>query len=277
VERKDAFTSSRDAASRSSIGPIVLWWYGWPSGKIARQRLGGKGRPDGRLSVRPALLALDDLAGCRGSPGWKRVEERAHPIRLEPQRDLDLVRRHVSVVPALQPRRPLRLPRGDWMGATCFGRRRAPSPGTSRARTGGRSRSCQAARASIRRRTTRCRDVGRRWSSGMISRRPFARREVGAKPAVGRHGYSRCAVARGRSDREGLHVPDPTRLRGSAGTGPAVCRTVGGIDVRLLAQPPEVLQSEPAERDAGRWSTWSHVTAAAVASGQSRSRASVST
>ncbi len=33
--RKKPMTSSRLAASRSSMEPMGVWWYGWPGGKMA--------------------------------------------------------------------------------------------------------------------------------------------------------------------------------------------------------------------------------------------------
>ena len=63
--------------------------------------------------VRPALLVLDDLALVVEVLLAEGVEKRAHPVRLEPQRELELVRRHrLEVVRPVQPGRAVHRPAG---------------------------------------------------------------------------------------------------------------------------------------------------------------------
>jgi hypothetical protein len=59
--RNQVLTSSSDAALRSFIEPMVLWWYGWPSGYSA---LRAQHVPDLAvgLVLALALLVLDHAA-----------------------------------------------------------------------------------------------------------------------------------------------------------------------------------------------------------------------
>ena len=63
--------------------------------------------------VRPALLVLHDLALVVEVLLAQRVEERPHPVGLEPQRELDLVRRQrLEVVRPVEPGGPVHRPAG---------------------------------------------------------------------------------------------------------------------------------------------------------------------
>ena len=133
----------------------------------------------GPVVVAPALLVLHDLALVVQVLLAQRVEQRAHAVGLEPERELELVRRHrLEVVGAVEPGRAVERPAGAPGRAPCARPcRRAPSPGTSRARTGARSRSCPGPRAWSRRCTRGSRpprargDPPRRSGAGRWARR----------------------------------------------------------------------------------------------------------
>ena len=63
--------------------------------------------------VRPALLVLHDLTLVVEVLLAERIEQRRHPVRLEPQREVELVRRHrLEVVRPVQPGRAVHRPAG---------------------------------------------------------------------------------------------------------------------------------------------------------------------
>jgi hypothetical protein len=87
---------------------MVEWWYGCSGGNRCACSFSFH-EPYGRLSYDQRFLA-------------QRVEQGAHPVRLEPQRELELVRRHgLEVVRPVEPCRAVhrpagRLDQGDVLG-----------------------------------------------------------------------------------------------------------------------------------------------------------------
>ncbi len=70
-------------------------------------------RPVRPVVVAPALLVLHDLALVVEVLLAERLEQRPHPVRLEPDRELQLVRRQrLEVVRAVEPRRAVERPAG---------------------------------------------------------------------------------------------------------------------------------------------------------------------
>ena len=148
VGGKNACTSSTVAAFRSSIEPISVCPYGWSAGKVSAISRSH------RVAVRDVvvalpLLLLDHLALVVQVGLGQRVQQRAEPVRLQPQGEVEAAAgQRLEVVGAIEPgggvdRGAGRLQQPDVLA----GRDTAPSPGTSRARTGARTRSGRVARA----------------------------------------------------------------------------------------------------------------------------------
>ena len=190
-------------------------------------------RAVGPVVVAPALLVLHDLALVVEVLLAERLEERAHPVRLEPERELHLVARHgLEVVRAVEPGGAVHRAAGglDERDVLRLADVRA-SPGTSRARRGGRSpvlpgTSCFEPTPY----QTLTATTGARWSSATIRRRPLGRRSSMNRTRAGGMGWTPGATDSRSGERQvrRLYSRRPDRAAGRRDRGPTAGPATAG-------------------------------------------------